>query len=41
MGKKLGEGRFGIVWVAVHKLSGSIFALKKIGKSTIKGNFMI
>lgn len=41
LGKKLGEGRFGVVWVAFHKASGAIFALKKIAKSTIKGNFMI
>jgi hypothetical protein len=41
LGKKLGEGRFGVVWLATHKLTGAIFALKKIAKSTVKGNFMI
>jgi serine/threonine protein kinase len=41
LGKKLGEGRFGVVWVAVHKLTGGIFALKKIAKSTIRSNYMI
>ena len=41
LGKKLGEGRFGVVWVAFHKITGAIFALKKIAKSTIKSNFMI
>ena len=41
LGKKLGEGRFGVVWVASHKQTGAIFALKKIPKATIRENFMI
>jgi aurora kinase len=41
LGKKLGEGRFGVVWLAIHKLTGAIFALKKIAKSIIKESFMI
>lgn len=30
-----------MVWVATHKLTGGLFALKKISKSIIKENFMI
>jgi serine/threonine protein kinase len=30
--KNLGEGRFGTVHQIVHKLTGAIFALKKIPK---------
>lgn len=41
IGKKLGQGRFGVVWIAIHKQTGAIFALKKLSKSNIKGNLMI
>jgi len=37
----LGQGRFGIVWLAFHKNTGAVFALKKVSKMTIKNNLMI
>lgn len=39
--KNLGEGKFGIVTMARHKKSGSLFALKKIPKALIKSHLMI
>jgi serine/threonine protein kinase len=41
VGKKLGEGRFGSVWMVIHKKTGSIFAMKKISKALIKQSTMI
>jgi len=40
IGKKLGEGKFGVVNVARHKKSGMIVALKKIPKAMIKSHMM-
>ncbi len=39
--KKLGEGKFGTVFAALHIDSGSLFALKKISKTVIKSHMMI
>ena len=36
LGKSLGSGKFGDVFVVKHKASKSLFALKKIFKSTIQ-----
>jgi aurora kinase len=36
LGKKLGKGQFGEVFIAKHKKTGFICALKIIKKSTIK-----
>lgn len=36
VGKKLGEGRFGHVFMVVHKATQAIFALKRVLKSVIK-----
>lgn len=41
LGKKLGEGRFGNVFMAIHKKTGAIFALKRVPKATLKQNMMI
>lgn len=41
LGKKLGEGRFGNVFMAIHKVSGAIFALKRVPKATLKQSLMI
>lgn len=41
MGKKLGEGRFGNVFMVIHKYTGAIFALKCIPKATLKQHMMI
>ena len=41
LGKKLGEGRFGNVFMAIHKKTGSIFAIKRVPKETLKQNMMI
>ena len=41
LGKKLGEGRFGHVYMAIHKASGGIFALKRVPKATLKQSLMI
>lgn len=40
-GKKLGEGRFGVVFMAIHIQTGAIFALKKIPKASIRSNLMV
>ena len=40
IGKKLGEGRFGCVFMAVHKQTGGVFALKRVPKAMIKENMM-
>ncbi len=32
MGKKLGQGRFGTVYFAIHKHTGGVFAIKKVSK---------
>lgn len=39
--KTLGEGKFGIVYQAIHKETNSLFALKKISKKIIKENLMV
>ena len=36
LGRSLGEGKFGDVYFCKHKLTQSVYALKKIFKSTIK-----
>lgn len=33
IGRKLGEGKFGCVYQAIHKKTGFLFALKKMKKS--------
>ena len=40
-GKRLGEGKFGVVNWARHRPTGAIFALKKIQKALIKSNMMV
>lgn len=40
IGKSKGEGKFGQVFVARHKLTASLYALKKIPKDTIKQHMM-
>jgi serine/threonine protein kinase len=40
MGRKLGEGKFGVVNLARHKKSLGLFALKKIEKAIIKSHMM-
>jgi len=37
----LGEGKFGMVYLAVHKETKFLVALKKITKQSIKSNYMI
>jgi serine/threonine protein kinase len=37
----LGEGKFGTVFMAKHKKSGTLVALKKIPKEMIKSHLMI
>jgi hypothetical protein len=41
LGKSLGEGKFGMVYLAVHKETKFLVALKKITKQSIKSNYMI
>ena len=41
MGKKLGEGKFGLVNLARHKRTGLVVALKKIPKQMIQSHFMV
>jgi serine/threonine protein kinase len=41
LGKTLGEGKFGTVYMAIHKLTQSIYAIKKIPKLMIKNHYMI
>ena len=41
LGKTLGEGKFGVVYQAIHKATGWLFALKKIPKDMIKSHLMI
>lgn len=41
LGKKLGSGKFGEVFVARHKKSGFICALKKISKNNMDPKLMI
>ena len=41
IGKKLGEGKFGTVHLALHRKTGSLYALKKIGKASIKSHMMV
>ena len=36
--KNLGEGRFGAVSMAIHKLTGLLVALKKVKKAVIKAH---
>jgi aurora kinase len=40
VGKSKGEGKFGTVYLAKHKLTNSIYALKKIPKQVIKDHHM-
>ena len=40
VGKKLGEGKFGCVYLANHRLLGGVYALKKIPKNLIKSHLM-
>lgn len=40
LGKTKGEGKFGTVYAAIHKLTGTIYALKKIPKETIRSHLM-
>ena len=39
--KKLGEGKFGTVYAAIHTQSGTLFALKQIKKEIIKSHLMV
>ncbi len=41
IGKTLGEGKFGVVMMARHRKTGSLFALKKIPKEMIKSHLMV
>ena len=41
IGKKLGEGKFGVVTVCKHRRTGMVAALKKIPKSMIKSHMMV
>lgn len=41
IGKTLGEGKFGVVYQAVHKHSKMLVALKKVPKDMIKSHLMI
>ena len=41
LGKNLGEGKFGVVFQAVHKQTGWLVALKKVPKDMIKSHSMI
>lgn len=39
--RKLGNGKYGIVYKSIHIKTGSVYAIKKISKLTIKENMMI
>ena len=41
VGKTLGEGKFGVVYQAIHKKTNSIFAIKKVPKDMIKSHLMV
>lgn len=41
MGKKLGEGKFGVVHLALHRATHGLFAIKRIAKSKIRTSKMI
>ena len=41
VGRKLGEGKFGLVNLAQHKRTGMVVALKKIPKQMIQSHFMV
>jgi serine/threonine protein kinase len=41
LGRKLGEGKYGVVHMALHPQTGGIFAIKKISKSLISTKKMI
>lgn len=41
IGKSKGEGKFGQVFAARHKQSGTLYALKMIPKEKIKESYMI
>lgn len=41
LGKVLGEGKFGTVFLATHIDTKSFYALKKVPKQIIKSNMMI
>jgi len=40
VGKRLGEGKFGEVFKALHKDTKTLFALKRVKKSVIKSHMM-
>ena len=40
LGTEIGSGKFGQVYVCRHKITGMLFALKKVFKSTIKEHGM-
>ena len=40
LGKRLGKGMYGYVYFAKLKTNGTIYALKKISKQTVKENNM-
>ena len=41
LGKKLGEGKFGEVFVAQHRKSGFICAIKRIFRSSLDDKMML
>lgn len=41
LGKVLGEGKFGVVYQAIHRPTGWLFAIKKVPKQTIKSHLMV
>ena len=41
LGKKLGEGKFGVVNLARHRSTSSMVALKKIPKTMVKSHMMV
>jgi hypothetical protein len=41
MGKTLGEGKFGVVMMAMHRKTRSLFALKKIPKAMVRSHLMV
>jgi serine/threonine protein kinase len=40
LGKNLGEGKFGVVYQAIHKDTNGLFALKKVKKAIIKSHML-
>jgi serine/threonine protein kinase len=41
MGRTLGEGKFGVVVMAMHRATRSVFALKKIPKAMVRSHLMV